>query len=162
MQTAPGRAGLFPIPLLVTLAFFVSTPLWLSRVGLYQYLALEIMIWMLFALGHNLLLGYAGLPSFGHGAYFGVGAYALGLLQQRADAGLLMSVLGAVAAAALVGAAVAAFISHRRGIYYALLTIAFSQVFWFIAIKWHTVTGGEDGLLNLKRLPLALGVTTVD
>jgi len=121
--------------MLLTVALLASTPLWLKGVGLYQYLALEIMIWMLFALGHNLLLGYAGLPSFGHGAYFGVGAYALGLLQQRADAGLLMSVLGAVAAAALVGAAVAAFISHRRGIYYALLTIAFGQVFWFIAIK---------------------------
>ena len=49
------------------------------------------------------------------------------------------------------GALVAAFISHRRGIYYALLTIAFGQVFWFVAIKWHSVTGGEDGLLNIKR-----------
>jgi ABC-type branched-subunit amino acid transport system permease subunit len=55
-------------------------PLWLARVGLYQYLALEIMIWMLFALGYNLLLGYGGLPSFGHGAFFGIGAYAFGLL----------------------------------------------------------------------------------
>ncbi|MEZ0308740.1 MAG: branched-chain amino acid ABC transporter permease, partial [Ramlibacter sp.] len=65
MQTNPGPASLFPLPLLVTLAILVSTPLWLSRVGLYQYLALEIMIWMLFALGYNLLLGTTGLPSFG-------------------------------------------------------------------------------------------------
>ena len=43
------------------------------------------------------------------------------------------------------------FISHRRGIYYALLTIAFGQIFWFVAIKWHSVTRGEDGLLNIKR-----------
>ena len=63
-----------------------------------------------------------------------------------------------VLAAALAGALVAAFISHRRGIYYALLTIAFGQLAWFIAIKWHSVTGGEDGLLNLKRPPLDLGV----
>ena len=159
MTTPSGHAqpaALITRPMLLTVALLASTPLWLKGVGLYQYLALEIMIWMLFALGHNLLLGYAGLPSFGHGAYFGVGAYALGLLQQRADAGLLMSVLGAVAAAALVGAAVAVFISHRRGIYYALLTIAFGQVFWFIAIKWHTVTGGEDGLLKIQRPPLSL------
>ena len=53
----------------------------------------------------------------------------------------------------MLGAIVAAFISHRRGIYYALLTIAFGQVVWFVAIKWHSVTGGEDGLLNLERLP---------
>jgi branched-chain amino acid transport system permease protein len=51
---------------------------------------------------------------------------------------------------------VAAFISHRRGIYYALLTIAFGQVMWFIAIKWHSVTGGEDGLLKIERQPLRL------
>jgi branched-chain amino acid transport system permease protein len=56
---------------------------------------------------------------------------------------------------------VALFISHRRGIYYALLTIAFGQVFWFIAIKWHTVTGGEDGLLNIKRLPAEFGFASI-
>ena len=57
---------------------------------------------------------------------------------------------------------VAAFISHRRGIYYALLTIAFGQVFWFAAAKWHSLTGGEDGLLNIKRPPLPLGPFEID
>ncbi len=142
--------------MVVTLALLASTPLWLGAVGLYQYLALEIVIWMLFALAHNLLLGYGGLPSFGHGAYFGVGAYAFGLLQQRADAGLFGGLLGAMLAAALAGAVVAAFISHRRGIYYALLTIAFGQLMWFVAVKWHSVTGGEDGLLKIARAPLQL------
>lgn len=140
----------------VMLALLASTPLWLGAVGLYQYLALEVVIWMLFALAHNLLLGYGGLPSFGHGAYFGVGAYAFGLLQQRADAGLFGGLLGAMLAAALAGAVVAAFISHRRGIYYALLTIAFGQLMWFVAVKWHSVTGGEDGLLKIARAPLQL------
>jgi branched-chain amino acid transport system permease protein len=135
----------------------LSTPLWLSRVGLYQYLALEIMIWMLFAMGYNLLLGTSGLPSFGHGAYFGVGAYAFGLLQQRVWANLWFDLAGAILVTAALGALVALFISHRRGIYYALLTIAFGQVFWFVAIKWHSVTGGEDGLLNIKRLPIEIG-----
>jgi branched-chain amino acid transport system permease protein len=152
LQPAP----LFPMPMVVTLAVLASTPLWLGAVGLYQYLALEIIIWMMFAMAHNLLLGQSGLPSFGHGAYFGLGAYAVGLLQQRADAGLLSSLLGALVAAGLLGAVVALFISHRRGIYYALLTIAFGQVMWFIAIKWHSVTGGEDGLLKIERTPLRL------
>src|SRR6185312_3479359 len=124
-------------------------------------LAVEIVIWMIFALAHNLLLGYGGMPSFGHGAYFGVGAYAFGLLQQRAGADLWTGLLGSIVAAALVGALVAAFISHRRGIYYALLTIAFGQVFWFVAVKWHSVTGGEDGLLNLRRLPAEFGFAGV-
>jgi branched-chain amino acid transport system permease protein len=130
-----------------------TSPLWISRVGLYPYLAVEIMIWMIFALGYNLLLGQAGLPSFGHGAFFGVGAYAFGLAQLKWGAGLWGAMAAGIFGAALAGAVVAAFISHRRGIYYALLTIAFGQVFWFIAIKWHGVTGGEDGLLNIRRPP---------
>jgi branched-chain amino acid transport system permease protein len=156
------RAALFPLPMLVLLVGLASAPLWLARVGLYQYLALEIMIWMLFALGYNLLLGYGGLPSFGHGAFFGIGAYAFGLLELRVWPNLWFDLVGAVLIAALFGAFVALFISHRRGIYYALLTIAFGQVVWFIAIKWHSVTGGEDGLLNIRRLPADLGVVSFD
>ncbi len=72
--------------MLVTFALLASAPFWIDRVGLYPYLALEILIWMIFALGYNLLLGYAGLPSFGHGAFFGVGAYAFGLLQFKLGA----------------------------------------------------------------------------
>ncbi len=157
MQLALGRAPLLPLPMVITLALFLSTPLWVQSVGLYQYLALEIMIWVLFAMGYNLLLGFTGLPSFGHGAFFGVGAYAFGLLQQKVWSNLWFDLGGAVLAAAALGAVVALFISHRRGIYYALLTIAFGQVFWFVANKWHTVTGGEDGLLNIKRLPADFG-----
>jgi branched-chain amino acid transport system permease protein len=160
---APSRhAPLISLPMVVTVALLASTPLWVKQAGLYQYLALEIMIWMLFAMGHNLLLGYAGLPSFGHGAFFGIGAYALGLLQLRGGAGVGLALLGATVVAAAFGALVAAFISHRRGIYYALLTIAFGQVFWFVAVKWHTVTGGEDGLLNIKRGVLALPGLSID
>ncbi len=144
------------------LALLATTPLWLGKVGLYQYLALEIMIWMLFALGYNLLLGYGGLPSFGHGGFFGIGAYAFGLLQLRAWPNLWFDLAGSVLVAAAFGALVAAFISHRRGIYYALLTIAFGQVFWFVAIKWHSVTGGEDGLLNIHRLPADFGFAAID
>jgi len=161
VQTKSGRAALIPVPLVITFLLLLTTPLWLSRVGLYQYLALEIMIWMLFALGYNLLLGYTGLPSFGHGAYFGIGAYAFGLLQLKVWPNLWFDLFGAVLVAAAFGAAVAAFISHRRGIYYALLTIAFGQVFWFVSIKWHSVTGGEDGLLNIKRLPADFGFFSI-
>src|SRR4029077_15462351 len=107
-------------------------------------------------------LGYTGLPSFGHGAYFGIGAYAFGLLQLKVWPNLWFDLAGAAVIAALLGALVALFISHRRGIYYALLTIAFGQVFWFVAVKWHSVTGGEDGLLNLKRLPAVFGLVSFD
>lgn len=155
------RTPLFPPAMLLLFAGLLSTPWWLHSVGLYQYLALEVMIWMLFALGYNLLLGGTGLPSFGHGAYFGIGAYAFGLLQQRLWNNLWFDLAGAALVAAAFAAVVALFISHRRGIYYALLTIAFGQVCWFVAIKWHSVTGGEDGLLNIQRPLLELGFASV-
>jgi branched-chain amino acid transport system permease protein len=148
-------------PMLVAFAVFGTLPLWIEALGLYRYLGVEIMIWCLFALGFNLLLGYTGLPSFGHGAYFGIGAYAMGLMQLRLVANLWLGLLAATLAAAIVGGVVALFISHRRGIYFALMTIAFGQMFFFIASKWTSVTGGEDGLLNIQRLPVDLGVWRV-
>jgi branched-chain amino acid transport system permease protein len=143
--------GWAPAPMLATFALFASLPFWIKGVGLYPYLGVEVMIWIIYALGFNLLLGYGGLPSFGHGAFFGVGAYAFGLAQLHLSPNLWLCLAAAVLAGGLAGALVAAFISHRRGIYYALLTIAFGQIFWFVAIKWHSVTRGEDGLLNIKR-----------
>ncbi|MEO8145085.1 MAG: branched-chain amino acid ABC transporter permease [Betaproteobacteria bacterium] len=151
-----------PPPMLATFILFASLPFWIKGVGLYPYLGVEVMIWVIYALGFNLLLGTSGLPSFGHGAYFGVGAYAFGLTQLYWDFGLWGSLLSAVVAAALAGAVVAGFISHRRGIYYALLTIAFGQIFWFVSIKWHSVTRGEDGLLNIKRLPADFGFAVLE
>jgi branched-chain amino acid transport system permease protein len=144
--------------MLVAFLFFGTLPLWIESVGLYRYLGVEVMIWCLFALGFNLLLGYTGLPSFGHGAYFGVGAYAMGLAQFKLVPNLWVGLLAATLAAAIVGGVVALFISHRRGIYFALMTIAFGQMFFFIASKWTSVTGGEDGLLNIARLPADFGI----
>ena len=143
-------------PMLVLFALLLSLPLWIERVGLYQYLGIEIVTWMIYALGFNLLLGYTGLPSFGHGAYFGVGAYAFGLVQLRLVESLWLGLVAGVVAAMVAGLLVAGLISHRRGIYYALMTIACGQVFWFVSVKWHSVTGGEDGLLNIARPTLSL------
>ena len=68
MSFRPPSAPLVTAPMALTVALLASAPLWLQAVGLYQYLALEIVIWMIFALAHNLLLGHGGMPSFGHGA----------------------------------------------------------------------------------------------
>jgi len=141
---------------------FASVPFWIEKVGLYHYLGVEILIFALYALAYNLVLGHAGLPSFGHGAFFGVGAYAFGLAQFNIAANLWICLAAAIGASAIAGALVALFISHRRGIYYALMTIAFGQIFWFVAVKVHSLTGGEDGLLKIERLPATLGVTSFD
>ncbi len=157
------RAGQWVTPQMAIFGILLLTaPLWLRPIGFYQYLGIEIAIWIIFALGFNLLFGYAGLHSFGHGAYLGVGAYAFGLFQHHVAVSLWGGLLAAILAAGLAGALVGAAVSHRRGIYFALLTIAYGQIFWFCAIKLHWLTGGEDGLLNIPRPSLSLGVTTID
>jgi len=157
------RSGAWVTPQIAVFAVvLLSAPFWLSAVGLYQYLGIEVSIWMIYALGFNLLFGYAGLHSFGHGAYIGVGAYAFGLFQHHVAVSLWGGLLAAIVAAGIAGVLVGAFVSHRRGIYFALLTIAWGQVFWFSAIKLHGITGGEDGLLNIPRPPLELGFARID
>jgi len=165
-MNAPGMLSGRPVPtftptMLLTWAFFATVPLWIEGVGLYQYLGIEILIWATYALAYNLVLGHAGLPSFAHGAFFGLGAYAFGLAQFNLALNLFLCLATALFVSAAGGALVALFISHRRGIYYALMTIGFGQVFWFIAIKSHRLTGGEDGLLKIQRLPLDLGAANL-
>ncbi len=161
-MTSTRTVPTFTKSMLACWLLFATVPFWIERVGLYQYLGVEILIFATYALAYNLVLGHAGLPSFGHGAFFGIGAYAFGLAQFNIAANFWICLLAATLAAAMAGALVAAFISHRRGIYYSLMTIAFGQVFWFIAIKAHAVTGGEDGLLKIKRLPVDFGFAAID
>jgi branched-chain amino acid transport system permease protein len=162
MRTPPHAEKLITPAMLVLGLVLATVPLWISKAGLYPYLGVEILIWSLYALAFNLLLGTAGLPSFGHGAYFGVGAYAFGLFQFNVVPNLWLCLLAALMAGAVAGAFVALFISHRRGIYYAFMTIAFGQIFWFVAIKSHSITGGEDGLLKIARLPADFGLVSFD
>jgi branched-chain amino acid transport system permease protein len=145
---------LVPPQIAIFSLLLLSAPFWLAPIGLYQYIGIEVVIWIIYALGFNLLFGYTGLHSFGHGAYLGVGAYAFGLFQQNVAVNLLAGWLASTFAAGLAGALVGLFVSHRRGIYYALMTIAFGQIFWFSSIKLHWLTGGEDGLLNIPRPPI--------
>jgi branched-chain amino acid transport system permease protein len=161
MLTSPRGAPVVNTQMLVFFTVLLTYPFWASAVGLYQYLGVEIAIFIIYALGFNLLLGYTGLPSFGHGAFLGVGAYSYGLFQgvfPNLFAGLIVASLCAGVAAGLV----ALFLSHRRGIYFALMTIAFGQIFWFLAIKLRWITGGEDGLLNILRPEIDFGIASVD
>ena len=140
-----------------------TLPAWIARVGLYQYIAIEVLIWCIYALGYNVALGYAGLPSFGHGAFFGIGAYGMAIYQLDFGGGSLwLGLAVATMAGGAAGAAVGMFISHRRGIYLSLMTIAFGQVAWFLAIRLRGITEGEDGLLDLARLPADLGLVSLD
>jgi branched-chain amino acid transport system permease protein len=162
VPTTPDAARLVTPAMIGLWLVLATVPLWISKVGLYPYLGVEILTWSMYALAFNLVLGTSGLPSFGHGAYFGVGAYAFGLCQFHLLANLWVCLGAGLVAGGLVGLFVGLFISHRRGIYFALMTIAFGQIFWTIAIKAHSITGGEDGLLRIARLPADFGVVAFD
>src|SRR5262249_49320284 len=94
---------------------------------------------------------------FGHGAFLGIGAYAYGLCHLALSPNPFVALLCAAVVGGLGAALVGCFVAHRRGIYFALMTIACGQVFWFVSMKWHSLTGGEDGLLNIHRPELRLG-----
>jgi branched-chain amino acid transport system permease protein len=130
---------------------FLVLPAGLPRLG-YTYLGTEVMIWAIFALGYNLLLGYTGLPAFGHGALFGIGAYLLAMAQKWWTGGLTLPLLIATLGTAACAAAVGRFVARKRGIYFALLTIAFGVMFWFLVFAFDGWTGGEDGLTGVNRL----------
>jgi branched-chain amino acid transport system ATP-binding protein len=104
------------------------------------------------AMGLNLCIGYTGLVSFGHGAWFGIGAYAAGLIQRNwFNNDIFLPLLLAAIAVAGISTFVGIVILRRRGVYFSLLTLALSALTYTIAFRWTAVTGGEDGLGGLKR-----------
>lgn len=119
--------------------------------------ATEIALFVLLGLGFNLLLGYTGLTSFGHGAYFGLAAYAAALTQIHLVKGFVVPLAVGVGTAALLSAVLGFLILRRRGVYFALLTLAFTQMFFYIVFRWTGVTGGESGLGGIVR-PTVLGL----
>lgn len=128
----------------------------------YKALATQIIIWGLFALGFNVCLGYTGMLSFGHAAYFGVGSYTLGIVLIR----LWENVWFGLACATFMGGITALILGYmcikRRGIYFALLTLAFAQLLYFVAFQWVDLTGGDNGLRNIPAVSLALPGFSVD
>lgn len=126
---------------LLVLPFIISAPL-----------ATEILIWGIFGLGFNLLLGYTGVLSFGHAAYFGLGAYSAGLALRYWKASLWTSLLIAVVAAMLLACFIGALAIKRRGVYFAMISLAFGQMLYFLALSpLKQITRGEDGL---TRIPI--------
>jgi len=140
----------------------LSMPYWLNWIGGYTSLGSRVLVLALAAMSLNFLLGFTGVLSFGHAAYFGLGVYGAALtikyLTPSTLAGIAVGVIAGTVAAAIIGA----LIVRLRGIYFAMVTIAFGQVFYFIAYRWNSVTGGDDGLSGWQRLPIDLGFTTVD
>lgn len=124
-------------------------------------IAADICLFAIAAMALNLIFGYTGMLSFGQATFFGMGAYASGLLMIHLAANLYLALLAGMAAGAVTAAVVGYLCIQRVGIYFIMLTFAFNQLFYFIAFKWTSLTGGDDGLPGIPRPPLRLGVLDV-
>jgi branched-chain amino acid transport system permease protein len=140
----------------------LTAPFWLPFTGGYVALGSEIVVYALAAMALNFLLGYTGVLSFGHAAYFGLGAYGTAVVMkyfyESTPLAMAFGVILGAAAAAVIGP----LIVRLRGVYFAMCTIAFGQVFYFIAFQWRDFTGGDDGLSAWHREPLHFGFATLD
>jgi branched-chain amino acid transport system permease protein len=123
---------------------------------LYPPVALDIMAWALFAMALDLLLGFTGLLSFGHAAFWGGSAYATGVLAIRTGVPFPVAVLGGALFATALAVPIGWLSVRRTGIYFAMVTLAFAQMVFFVANQWRDVTGGEDGLQGIPRELLGL------
>ncbi len=109
----------------------------------------EIMIYALFALSLNVIIGYSGNVSFGHAAYFAIGGYTMAILLTTYEWSLLPAFAAAVAFSFAASAVVAYFCTRLTDIYFAMLTLAFSMLVWGVAFKWRSMTGGDDGFVGV-------------
>jgi len=137
-------------------------PFWMGAIGGYTELATRIVVMGLAAMSLNFLLGFTGVLSFGHAAYFGLGAYGAAMAIKYLGAGTIPAIGFGVVLATIAAMIIGALIVKLRGVYFAMVTIAFGQVFYFIAFRWNEVTGGDDGLTDWHRLPIDLGFAKLD
>jgi branched-chain amino acid transport system permease protein len=106
----------------------------------------EVLLFGVFAMSLNLLLGYTGLVSFGHAAFFGVGAYTVAVLGTQFGLHPLLGVLAAIVLAGAFAAVIGFFCIRASGVYFIMLTLAFAQLLYTAALKWRSLTGGSDGM----------------
>jgi branched-chain amino acid transport system permease protein len=130
----------------------------------YLGLVIQMMIFALFAMSLDLLLGYTGMASLGHAAYFGLAAYTTGLVALRLNWNVWFALPAGLLLAALTATLFGLLALRTRGSYFLMITLALSQVVWGIAFGWRTLTGGDDGLPDVPRpdldLPWSLTDTT--
>ena len=145
-----GLAAMLVVGVLVLLLLphFLST--------YYLGLVIQMMIFALFAMSLDLLIGYTGMASLGHAAYFGVAAYATGLLALKLGWSVWLALPAGLLVAALTATLFGFLALRTRGSYFLMITLALSQVVWGIAFGWRSLTGGDDGLPEVPRPNLGL------
>src|SRR5499427_7854311 len=137
------RVSYRPLALAGIWLVLVAAPYWMPLIGGYTALGTRILVFGLAAMSLNFLLGFTGVLSFGHAAYFGLGAYGAGLTLKFLALSTPLALLCGVLLGGICGAILGTLIVRRRGVYFAMVTIAFGQVFYYIAFQWSSLTGGD-------------------
>jgi branched-chain amino acid transport system permease protein len=140
------------------LLFLLAFPLLMP----YEALAVNILIFGLYAVGYNLLFGYTGMLSFGHAAFFGVGSYITGIAIVHFGLHWLVAIAAGVAASAFVGLIIGYLAIRTRGIYFAMVTLALGQIVYYVFYKAERWTGGENGLRGITVAPFEVFGVTID
>ncbi|THB71326.1 MAG: branched-chain amino acid ABC transporter permease [Desulfovibrio sp.] len=139
-------------------ALVLGMPQWLTWIGGYEALATKVLIWALFALGFDILLGFTAYLSFGHAAFFGTSAYVTGLMLKHVSASVIPAMLAAVTVNLALALLLGALILRRSGIYFSILSLAFAEMLHAAGLsifaKW---TGGDNGL-TMDTKPVLLGI----
>ena len=130
----------------VAALFALTVPL----LGIYPVFMMKLLCFGIFACAYNLLLGFGGMLSFGHAAFFGAAAYVTGWLATAHGWGMWSATLAGVAVSAALGLVVGAIAIRRRGIYFAMITMALAQLIYFVCLE-APFTGGENGLQGIPR-----------
>jgi len=130
----------------------------LSNSPLVMSLIVHVAILGLFATSLNLLIGYTGLVSFGHGMFYASGAYGFGLLMQTGAYSVPVAMVMAVLGSALISLVVGLVCTKTKEIYFAFLTLAIQMMFYSTILSWQTLTGGDQGLMGGFKKPIFLGI----
>src|SRR5580698_233588 len=134
------------VPYVIVGLFALCVPL----LGIYPVFMMELLCFAMFACAYNLLLGFGGMLSFGHAAFFGSAGYVTGWLATAHGWGTVPAGLAGAGVATLLGVAVGALAIRRRGIYFAMITLALAQLIYFVCLE-APFTGGENGLQGVPR-----------
>jgi len=153
-----------PLPRIAAASALLVVTLLLPLVlpGYYVDLVTQMLIYAIFAMSLDILLGYTGLPSLGHAASFGISAYTVGLVSLKITS-VFWLVAGAALGASVILSAILGFLALRsRGVYFVMITLALSQLLWGIAYQWRSLGGGDDGLPGIGRPNLEIPVSFAD
>jgi branched-chain amino acid transport system permease protein len=156
-STAPNLPSRHKLAILLigSIALAILPPLLTSYwVGLLT----QMLIFGILAMSLDILLGYTGMPSFGHAGFFGVAAYAVAFFSTRYQTGFFASAVTGLLIGTLVSAAFGLLVSHVRDVYFLMITLALGMVLWGLSFRWIPVTGGDNGISGIPRLTTHLGI----